>query len=273
MFVTNQSQKNKMKNLIIFLSGIIFISIIFYPNITNSNGNGSPGGKTGSIGDNGVSCTACHYAGNGNGANITTNIPTSGYVPGQTYTVTASIQQNGISKFGFELTAEDENGQKKGTFNITNTVETKLTNNGSAVTHKGTGTSGQSIKTWTFDWTAPGFATSTGYVKFWGSFLAANGDFTNSGDIYHFDTTSYSEEQTNSLFEINNEISTNGNKIYFNKNISKVLIYNISGKLVKHKNNFNNNFIDLSELNSAFYIVKAVDINENYTTKKIFLNQ
>ena len=103
MFVTNQSQKNKMKNLIIFLSGLIFISIIFYPNITNSNGNGSPGGKTGSIGDNGVSCTACHYAGNGNGANITTNIPTSGYVPGQTYTVTASIQQNGISKFGFAL--------------------------------------------------------------------------------------------------------------------------------------------------------------------------
>ena len=31
------------------------------------------------------------------------------------------------------------------------------------ITHKGTGTSGQSIKTWTFDWTAPGFATSTGY--------------------------------------------------------------------------------------------------------------
>ena len=107
----------------------------------------------------------------------------------------------------------------------------------------------------------------------WGSFLAANGDFTNSGDIYHFDTTSYSEEQTNSLFEINNEISKNGNKIYFNKNISKVLIYDISGKLIKHKNNFNNNFIDLSELNSAFYIVKAVDINENYTTKKIYLNQ
>ena len=57
------------------------------------------------------------------------------------------------------------------------------------------------------------------------------------------------------------------------KNISKILIYDISGKLIKHKNNFNNNFIDLSEFNSTFYIVKAVDINENYTTKKIFLNQ
>ena len=71
-----------------------------------------------------------------------------------------------------------------------------------------------------------------------GFILAANGDFANSGDIYHFDTTLF-EEQTNSLFEINNEISKNGNKIYFNKNISKILIYDISGKLIKHKNNFN----------------------------------
>ena len=31
--------------------------------------------------------------------------------------------------------------RKKELFNITNSVETKLTNNGSAVTHKGTGTS------------------------------------------------------------------------------------------------------------------------------------
>ena len=272
MFVINQLQKNNMKNLIILLAGLIFTSIIFYPNLTNSNGNGSPGGKTGSIGDNGVSCTTCHYAGNGNGANITTNIPVSGYIPGQTYTVSASIQENGISKFGFEITAEDENGQKKGMFTITNSVETKLTNNGSAVTHKGTGTSGQSIKTWTFDWTAPGFASSTGNVKFWGSFLAANGDFSNNGDIYHFDTISYIEEQTNSIFEKNNEISISGNKIYFNKNISKILINDISGKLIKYKNNLNKNVIDLSEYNSGIYIVKAVDINENYTTKKIFLH-
>ncbi len=262
-----------MKNLIIFFSGLIFIMIVFYPNLTNSNGNGSPGGKTGSVGDNGVSCIACHYAGNGNGANITTNIPASGYIPGQTYTVTASVEQNGISKFGFELTAEDENGQKKGTFTITNSMQTKLTNNGSAVTHKGTGTSGQSIKTWTFDWTAPGFATSTGYVKFWGSFLAANGDFTNSGDVYHFDTTSYAEEQTSSIFEINNEVSVNRNKIYFNKNISKILIYDISGKLIDHKNSLSKNVIDLSDYNSAFYIVKAIDIHHNYTTKKIFLHK
>ena len=94
---------------------------------------------------------------------------------------------NGISKFGFELTAEDE-WTEKGTFTITNSVETKLTNNGSAVTHKGTGTSGQSNKTWTFDW-MPWFCDINRNVKFWGSFLVANGDFTNSGDIYHFDTT------------------------------------------------------------------------------------
>ncbi len=261
-----------MKKLLYNLVAIIFFAIIFYPSITNSNGNGSPGGKTGSIGDNGVSCTSCHYAGHVNGANISTNIPSSGYIPVQTYTITTSVQQNGISKFGFELTAEDENGQKTGMFTVTNSVENKLTNNGHAVTHKGTGTSGQSNKTWSFDWTAPGFATSTGFVKFSGSFLAANGDFTNNGDTYHFDTTSFFEEQTSSILEINNEISINGNKIYFNKSISKILIFDISGKLIEYKNNLNKNVIDLSEYNSNFYIVKAVDINGNYKTKKIFLH-
>lgn len=272
MFVMFQYKKITMKNLIFILCATIFFAIIFYPNLTNSNGNGSPGGKTGSIGDNGVSCTACHYAGNGNGANISTNIPSSGYIPGQTYTITASVQQNGISKFGFELTSEDENGQKTGMFTVTNSAETKLTNNGHAVTHKGTGTSGQSNKTWSFDWTAPGFATSTGFVKFSGSFLAANGDFTNSGDTYHFDTTSVFEEQTNSIFEINNDIKLNGNKIYFSNDISKILIFDISGRLIKYKNNLNKNVIDLSEYNSNFYIVKAVDVNGNYKTKKIFLH-
>ena len=53
-------------------------------------------------------------------------------------------------------------------------------------------------------------------------------------EIYIISIPLYSEEQTNSLFEINNEISIDGNKIYFGKNISN-LIYDISGKLIKHK--------------------------------------
>ena len=47
---------------------------MFYPTNSKSNASGSPGGKTGSIGDNQESCSNCHYAGVGNGASITSNI-------------------------------------------------------------------------------------------------------------------------------------------------------------------------------------------------------
>ena len=44
---------------------------------------------------------------------------------------------------------------KVGGFNITNSSQTKLTNNNNSVTHKNTGTLGSTqIKTWTVDWTS-----------------------------------------------------------------------------------------------------------------------
>ena len=119
-----------MKKSLLLIPICIGLSIFFYPTTSNSNGSGSPGGKTGSPSD-GASCTGCHYAGLGTGATITTNIPPSGYVPNQTYTITANINQSGINKFGFEITAEEANfgSAKTGSFLITNSNETKFVNN------------------------------------------------------------------------------------------------------------------------------------------------
>lgn len=54
-----------------------------------ASSNGSPGGRSGSPGDNNQTCTACH---SGTAVNqtgwISTNIPASGYVAGQTYQLT-----------------------------------------------------------------------------------------------------------------------------------------------------------------------------------------
>ena len=63
-----------MKKVLFLFSIIICLAILFYPKPSNSNGTGSPGGKTGSPTD-GVNCTQCHYAGSGTGATITSNIP------------------------------------------------------------------------------------------------------------------------------------------------------------------------------------------------------
>ena len=186
-----------MKKSLLFISTCIAVAIFFYPTTSNSNSTGSVGGKTGSPTD-GVSCTQCHYAGLGAGATITSNIPPSGYVPNQVYTITASIQGSN-DQYGFEITSEEANfgSAKKGTFFITNNTETKLTNNNKAVTHKLGGTQGPGIKNWSMDWEAPN--SGTGSITFFGSFIEGNMDQTNSGDIYHSTTLTVNEAAPSSI--------------------------------------------------------------------------
>lgn len=155
---------------------------------------GSPGGKTGSPGDGGTTCTQCH-SGTPNTVTgwITSNIPGSGYVPGQTYVITATGTHTGVVYFGFELTAENASNQKTGTFLITDPSQTQLVNNGKAVSHTQNGIfpSGNS-KSWSVHWTAP--AAGTGNVTFYAAFNAANGNGQNTGDVIYKSNLIVSEE-------------------------------------------------------------------------------
>lgn len=182
----------KTKTLLyaLFISGgIIISSFILYPT-------GSPGGKTGSPGDGGANCTGCH-SGTAQQISgwITSNIPGSGYIAGQTYTITANATHSGAALYGFEVTAEDVSGAKTGTIVITDAAQTKKVNSNKAITHTASGTSPSGgSKTWSFDWTAP--ASGTGTVKFYGAFNAANGDGNNTGDVIYTSTLTVSEATT-----------------------------------------------------------------------------
>ena len=102
-----------MKKLYSILTVLAVPAILLFYSYTG----GSPGGKSGSPGDNGKTCTQCH-SGSAQTATglITTNIPETGYVSGETYTITVSAQYNNITKYGFELTAEDGAGNQKRKF-------------------------------------------------------------------------------------------------------------------------------------------------------------
>ena len=136
-----------MKKSLLFIPICIGLAIFFYPTSSNTKENGSPGGKTDSPMD-GQNCTGCHggtiNSGTTGTATITTNIPVAGYIIGNTYTITLTGVQSGIIKFGFELTAESGNN-KTGDLMITDNT-TKLANSNNAVTHKSSGTSGNSTK-------------------------------------------------------------------------------------------------------------------------------
>ena len=253
------------KTLILFIF-LISLAILLYPEKSNSNTSGSIGGKTGSPNDM-ASCTQCHYAASGNEAIITTNIPDEGYTAGETYTITATINQPGINKFGFEITAEETNfgSNKVGTFIITNNNDTKLTNNNTAITHKSTGTLGNGSRVWSMQWQAP--SATTGEVTFYGGFIASNGDGTNSGDTYHETSLNINENtinHTSNIFQENNIIFDKINKKITLLNNTNIFIYSIQGKLVLSSNKKN---INLDHLSKGSYIIKSKD-----TTQKITIN-
>ena len=133
-----------MKKSIFILGAIITIAILFYPQAITSKLTGSPGGKTGSPMDN-SDCTSCHSVLNTNvtTTNITSNIPSTGYVPGNTYNITVVLNPVvGLDPAGFEVTCEENTtNTKSGSFGITNPTSTQFTNNSSVVTHTTAGNS------------------------------------------------------------------------------------------------------------------------------------
>jgi hypothetical protein len=181
-----------MKKSIFILGSIIAIAILFYPQQSISLSTGSPGGKTGSPTD-GVDCMQCHgvLSTSTTTSNITSNIPPSGYVPGNIYNITAVHNGAGFGDpTGFEITCEENTSNTKtGIFFITNSNTTQLVNNGNAVTHTA---AGNSFMTWSFDWEAP--LSGTGNVTFYGAFIEAGYPIgLNQGDYFSSTTLSASE--------------------------------------------------------------------------------
>jgi len=168
-----------MKKFLQFLP-LLILPMAF---ILMSYSSGSPGGRTGSPGDNGNSCVQCHNSFSTISVSdwITTDIPAGGYELSEVYNITMTGTHVGVSKFGFEFTAEDSEGNKVGTLSILNSSETQLTNGTVAATHTSQGnTPTGDSKTWTVEWTAPD--DPIGDVTFYASFNAANGNGGTSGD-------------------------------------------------------------------------------------------
>lgn len=207
-----------MKRLISFLSIFsvvlvwLFLQMGAHPASTRSTGSPNGGGNTGSTGD-GITCaqSGCHDDDNpkfpSSVGSISTNIPASGYVPGQTYTVTASVAVAGKNTFGFEITSEANMGTKVGSWSSTS-GETQTTNNGDAMTHTSSGISGSGSKSWSMDWQAP--SSGTGPVEFQAAFNVADGNSFASGDTIHLENISVDEDSSATAFPASNVQESSG---------------------------------------------------------------
>lgn len=239
---------------------------------------GSPGGKTGSMGDNGNTCTDCH-SGTAMAEEgwISTDIPAVGFMPGDTYIITARGSHEAVVKFGFELTAEDETGEKTGSFTIVESDRTKLANAGTSVTHTSGGTTPNGdFGTWTMEWTAPDPAPEV--VKFYAAFNAANGNGGTTGDVIYTSETSVSQQHVG----LENEILAESISVYPNPAVNElniespegasISVFDISGRLVVSIDHSQKETkLELSTWDSGLYFVRF-DYNGGVATQKLIVN-
>lgn len=267
-----------MKKVIILITAAIGGVIVFNANVKtgHTNPSGAPAAAAGAPADGGLSSGTCARGGCHSGSAteqaglITSDIPGTGYVPGQTYTITASIAEANKVRFGFQVSPQSATGAQQGTLVVTNSTETKLVGT-KYITHKTAGNGGSGSRSWNFNWVAP--AAGTGSVTFYGALMAANNNGGDSGDNVYRSTLTVEEATGNSVNEVNKkpEVSlfpnpSNGNFIIGTNGINgavTVTIFSVDGKLIytasenieNNKLNFNLN----NKLQAGMYVavVKA----------------
>lgn len=286
--------KNRITALIVLSITAGLIIAGSYSNPAYTKINGAPSGYCGSMAHS-ATCTGCHSGGPNTvqAGWITSTIPSTGYVPGTTYTITCTPVYAGRTTFGFEATCENSMGTKKGTFIITNTAQTKSISSGVYVTHTSGGITSTipGSKTWSFNWTAP--AAGTGNVTFYGAFLCANGNGNESGDFTYKANLPVIEDLTtgisdNQLANNTNDVSVFPNPIADNFNVSykateqgrvEIKLLDLQGRLItplmsetKAPGEYQNNFKIPFNLNSGIYFLE-ISTETNNIVKRILVQQ
>ena len=266
-----------MKKLILFSTALFAVAItsVLQSPDAHSRSAGAPAQTAGAPADvSGQTCakSGCHStnAATDRDGMLSSNVPATGYIPGETYTITVSVEQAGISKFGFQATAQDEAGNLQGSYIFTNPSETQHPTIGSAsiltkyITHTSAGntTATPGSKSWSFDWIAP--AAGTGDVNFYCAVNCANNNGNSGGDQILKDVLTL-QESISTSFNLNdandlNHVFPNPSsgqlvQIVVPQNAS-VAIYDATGKTVMQSSvTKGQNTIDVSALESGVYFM------------------
>jgi len=265
----------KRKNLLAFTLVILFgVSI----NSLQSYPDGAPSdGRTGSPGDGGKTCAqgGCHSGGPTDVTGIlSSDIPSEGYTPGASYTITVTVDQSGSK--GFIVSPQKTDGTLLGS--ITAGAGNQKVGN-KYITHS-TPKSGASA-VWTFTWVAP--AAGTGIVDFYGA-------FANNRSLVRKTKYSVSEKLANG---INENAQITKLSFYPNPAVSRTLhvsfepkkagniqisLIDITGKRVAelyHRNYTSNSFeedLSLPELKNGVYFMQ-IELGEESLTRKLLIQQ
>ena len=264
----------KRKQLFLVISLLVCAIIIFNPQTyVVSNSASPPSGKTGSIGDNGATCTGCH----GGSAIpvlgwVTADIPIAGYAPGTTYTINVIATHSGAQEIGFEATAENTTGTSVGSLIVTDPGRTDIVGT-DYIGHILAGVTpiGAGANAWSFDWIAP--ASGTGEVIFYAAVNAANGDNATGGDVIYTSSLTVQEDvgapigvkEDKRYLDVS--VYPNPASVYLYvdlgqgwRNFSDIVVYDIKGAIVLSESGITDEvvYLNVESLKNGTYFVASV---------------
>jgi hypothetical protein len=219
------------------------------------------------------------------------------YEPGKTYTITVSLSQENIERFGFEcISLFDSDSSNAGDFILTEANRTQILEGANQfatrkyITYKSAGTSpfSNGLGQWTFNWKAP--STSKGPITFYVASIAANNDGTDNGDLVYTKSLTITPQTLTGINEIGNEnaITVFPNPIKEVFTISYPLkksgtitisLFDLEGKeqiiLFKEEQKIGVQKLVINNLDKSLkgiYFL-AIKTNEEVVYKKIFIEQ
>lgn len=275
----------KLRTTHLLFSTLTILIITGLTSIGYAKEDGVPSGNTGSPGDDQTCARVDCHTGSASERDgiIATDVPASGYLVGETYLITVTVDEPGTTKFGFQASPQNLDGDEMGEMSLIDATQTKFTGGGKYITHTSTGNTGTDIKTWTFNWTPE---EATGDVTFYVAVNAADNDEEATGDKIFTSSVRISEDPNNiplSIQQLNDiTFDINGNTsealsltIASPQNNEMIIdIIDMQGRVVS-ANRYaftNGNFlIPTSNLLSGTYFVR-ISNQQGATTKQFFKN-
>ena len=247
----------------------------------------------------------CHdnFALNSGTANLTLDLggADTGYVPGNTYIITVSIEKQGMVRAGFQSIAllDSNNALSPGIVTLTEPLRTQQVDsvhlhNGACPivqrvwvehTYNGTDVVSPGVNTWQYQWQAP--ATDMGNITFYVASLEANNDGEESGD------RAYSTQQTIAAIipdttDSTNSISDNelalkfsvfpnpANDILTLETLlslkTQYTIYDLTGSIKQSGSFLRRKEIDVNELPQGVYLIRIETTQGSFSRKFVRIN-
>lgn len=257
----------KIKKIVLVFTAVAGLGICFE---LNSKPTGAPAGSTGSPAD-GVTCfqSGCHFGSPvAKTGIVSSDIPTSGYVPGATYNMTVSF--SGTGNKGFQISPQTSSGTLVGSL-IAGTGN-KIVNS-KYITH--TGVKSSTTATWTFKWVAP--AAGTGSVTFYcACAVTRNNTWTTTYTTNEGVAAGIIPDKKAEYLSAFPNPFTNG--IHVGVSLKSgtpvsIWVYALNGQLVHEqyhpevKVGLNDFAIDLTAIQKGVYILKLEQDGELYTSR------